>query len=125
MSAISSVNLALAAELLAVYRVNNTPVMIWGKPGLGKSEMVAQDIATIRETNPAYGFIDKRIALLQPVHFNGLPVVNHAARVAEWFAPDWLPRVDRDGPEGTLFLDEINAGTVAAMAALYELVLNR
>lgn len=119
------VTLDIATQLINHYVTANQPVMVWGAPGVGKSDVVAQHVDAERAADPAYGFIDKRIALLQPVDLNGLPVVDHANKTAVWYAPDWLPVESRDGPRGTLFLDEVNAGTVAAMSALYELVLNR
>lgn len=94
------------------------PLMIWGAPGIGKSDLVreaatAQDIA----------LIDLRLSQLEPTDLRGIPL--HDNGKVRWIPPDELPDADRDGPKGVLFLDEINAAPPPVAAAAYQLILDR
>lgn len=114
------VSISEAADLLDLLTVNFDPVMIWGKPGVGKSAIVAQ-LASRR----GCGFIDFRANLREPVDMRGIPVVDHKTGTTRWFVPDELPQVKRDGIFGILFLDEINTASPQMMAVLMGLVLDR
>jgi dynein-related subfamily AAA family protein len=94
------------------------PVMLWGQPGIGKSDLVRQDAAS---RGKDYGFIDLRLSQLDPVDMRGIPYHDLKKKVTNWATPHFLPQ---DG-EGTLFLDEINSAPQATMAAGYQLVLDR
>ncbi|MBI1207232.1 MAG: MoxR family ATPase [Azospirillum sp.] len=88
---------------------------LWGPPGVGKSQTVAQVAGDLgRELR------DVRAILLDPVDLRGLPHVNGDGR-AHWAVPDFLPR---DGA-GLLFADELNAAPQAVQAAFYQLILDR
>lgn len=91
------------------------PVFLWGPPGIGKSQVVAQAAAEKK-----LSLIDVRAVLLDPVDLRGLPHVNGDNR-AHWCQPDFLPRKGR----GILFLDELNAAPPLVQAACYQLVLDR
>ncbi len=90
------------------------PAFLWGPPGVGKSQVVAQ---TAEELN--LGLIDIRAVLLDPVDLRGLPHISDGR--ACWCPPDFLPRDGR----GVLFLDELNAAPPLVQAACYQLVLDR
>ncbi len=92
------------------------PVMIWGAPGIGKSQAVAQ-VALEHKMD----FIDLRLSLLNPVDLRGLPVVDREKNKAIWLTPEFLPSEGR----GILFLDEINLAPFSVMAAGYQLILDR
>ena len=113
----NAVDLDIGAQLLAEYVNADTPAMLWGAPGIGKSEAVKQ-AAEERKI----GFIDLRVATLEAVDLRGLPHVEDNR--AKWSIPDFFPDLDRDGPEGIFFLDEINQNR-DTFAACYQLVLNR
>lgn len=94
------------------------PVFLWGAPGIGKSQIVAQ-VARSR----GVALKDLRAILLDPVDLRGLP------RIAEdgssvWCPPAFLPGTNDPG-EGILFLDELNAAPPLVQAACYQLVLDR
>lgn len=91
------------------------PVFLWGPPGVGKSQVVAQ-VATAA----GFDLIDVRAVLLDPVDLRGLPHINGEGR-AHWAIPDFLPK---DG-EGIIFLDELNAAPPLVQAACYQLILDR
>lgn len=113
----NAVALDVGAELLAHYVDQNTPAMLWGAPGIGKSDVVKQAAESRK-----IGFIDLRVATLEAVDLRGLPHVEN--NIAKWSIPDFFPRLDRDGAEGIFFLDEINQNR-DTFAACYSLVLNR
>lgn len=117
-----------AIELIEAYAANNTPVALWGAPGIGKSEIVGQFVEKMRQTNPDYGFVNVHALLKNPVDLLGLPVPDMETRTTVWLRPSDLPIVGNDSfPKfGALFVDEIDKIPSAAMRALcLQLVLNR
>ena len=97
---------------------HHTPVMLWGPPGVGKSQMVAQ--AARRHDVPV---IDIRLSQLEPSDLRGIPFrVND---LVEWAVPAMLPDAERHGSEGVLFLDEITSAPPSVSAAAYQLILDR
>jgi len=91
------------------------PVFIWGAPGVGKSQVVAQ---IAREND--LELIDVRAVLLDPVDLRGLPHINGEGK-AHWAIPSFLPQKGK----GILFLDELNAAPLLVQAACYQLILDR
>jgi len=91
------------------------PVFIWGAPGVGKSQVVAQVAKAA-----GLDLRDIRAVLLDPVDLRGLPSVRDDG-MAHWCPPSFLPT---DG-KGILFLDELNAAPPLVQAACYQLVLDR
>lgn len=108
----------LKREFEGVAAGHHTPVMLWGPPGIGKSQMVAQIAA--RFDAPV---IDIRLSHLEPSDLRGIPFRN--GELVEWAAPAMLPDGSRHGPVGILFLDEINAAPPSVSAAAYQLILDR
>ncbi len=94
------------------------PVFLWGAPGVGKSQVVAQ-VARQRGLE----LRDIRAVLLDPVDLRGLPRIT-AAGVAAWCPPAFLP-AESDDSRGVLFLDELNAAPPLVQAACYQLILDR
>lgn len=97
---------------------HHTPVMLWGPPGVGKSQMVAQ--VGERHDVPV---IDIRLSQMEPSDLRGIPFRN-GDRV-DWAPPAMLPDAARHGETGLLFLDEINAAPPSVSAAAYQLILDR
>ncbi len=91
------------------------PSFLWGPPGVGKSQVVAQTAKAL-----GLDLIDVRAVLLDPVDLRGIPRITPQGD-AQWCAPSFLPR---EG-EGVLFLDELNAAPPLVQAACYQLVLDR
>ena len=96
----------------------NRPVFLWGSPGIGKSQVVAQLAAKTDKK-----LIDLRLVHLDPVDLRGLPVLSGQgdSRSVVWVPPSFLPRSGK----GILFLDEMNLAPQAVQAAGYQLVLDR
>jgi hypothetical protein len=97
----------------------HTPVMLWGPPGVGKSQVVAQ-IAS-KHNVPV---IDVRLSQMEPSDLRGIPFRSGNGLV-EWAVPAMLPNLDRHGPRGVLFLDEITSAAPTVSAAAYQLILDR
>ena len=91
------------------------PVFVWGPPGIGKSEVVAQAADQM-----GLSLIDVRAVLLDPIDLRGLPRIDDDGRAC-WCPPEFLP----GSGSGILFLDELNAAPPLVQAACYQLVLDR
>lgn len=102
----------VALETLLAVR---QPAFLWGPPGVGKSQVVAQ-VAAKHDLQ----LIDVRAVLLDPVDLRGIPRIDKDGN-AVWCAPSFLPREGR----GVLFLDELNAAPPLVQAACYQLILDR
>ncbi len=97
---------------------HHTPVMLWGPPGVGKSQMVAQVAST--HNVPV---IDIRLSQMEPSDLRGIPFRTDDS--VEWAVPSMLPDAERHGPKGILFLDEITSAPPSVSAAAYQLILDR
>lgn len=97
---------------------HHTPVMLWGPPGVGKSDMVRQ--VGLRE-NAAV--IDIRLSQMEPSDLRGIPF--RIDDKVEWATPAILPDAKKHGEKGILFLDEITSAPPSVSAAAYQLILDR
>ncbi|MCB1799900.1 MAG: AAA family ATPase, partial [Gammaproteobacteria bacterium] len=97
---------------------HHTPVMLWGPPGVGKSDMIRQ--TGERHAAPV---IDIRLSQMEPSDLRGIPFRN--GEFVEWAAPAILPDARRHGEQGILFLDEITSAPPSVSAAAYQLILDR
>ena len=97
---------------------HHTPVMLWGPPGVGKSQMVAQ--VALRHGTP---MIDIRLSQMEPSDLRGIPF--RVGDLVEWAIPAMLPDAKRHGDAGILFLDEITSAPPSVSAAAYQLILDR
>ncbi len=114
----ANVTTILEREFQSTAEGHHTPVMLWGPPGVGKSQMVAQ--VGERHKVPV---IDIRLSQMEPSDLRGIPFRNGAS--VEWAIPSLLPDAERHGPEGILFLDEITSAPPSVSAAAYQLILDR
>lgn len=106
---------SLVSRTLETAIAAKTPCFLWGPPGVGKSQLVAQTANRL-----GLQLVDVRAVLLDPVDLRGIPAVNGDG-VAHWCQPAFLPRSGR----GILFLDELPAAPPLVQAACYQLVLDR
>jgi MoxR-like ATPase len=114
----SRIKHVLDCEYAALDRGMHTPVMLWGPPGVGKSQLVYQ-VAT-RHGVP---IIDIRLSQLEPSDLRGIPF--RSGDAVEWAVPSMLPDGVRHGASGILFLDEITSAPPSVSAAAYQLILDR
>jgi hypothetical protein len=108
----------LERELAAAPEGIHTPVMLWGPPGVGKSQLVAE--VARRQGVP---LIDIRLAQMEPTDLRGIPFRD--GRNVIWAVPAILPDAARDGERGILFLDEITSAVPTVTAGAYQLILDR
>lgn len=104
--------------------VSGTPAMIWGGPGIGKSDIpnqVAEDLNM--------NIVDFRANLFDPVDVRGIPYLTqtneNATKYTSWAVPDVFPIAERDGDRGILFIDELPTAPPATQNAFLQLLLNR
>lgn len=97
------------------------PLMLWGPPGIGKSDLIEQIGA--KQNRPV---IDIRLLIMEPTDIKGIPFYCPETNTMRWAPPGELP-----GPSevelhnAILFLDELTAAPPSVQAAAYQLVLNR
>lgn len=108
----------LEREFTSTRTGHHTPVMLWGPPGVGKSQIVTQ-IAV----SHAVPVIDIRLSQMEPSDLRGIPF--RVGEHVEWAVPSMLPDAQRHGVEGILFLDEITSAPPSVSAAAYQLILDR
>jgi hypothetical protein len=105
--------LIILEELVKLKR----PVMLWGQPGIGKSEMVEQ-LANKQNRK----LIDVRLLLMDPTDLRGIPHLN-ADKKMVWAPPAMFPLDAKD--TSIILLDEITAAAPSVQAAALQLILNR
>lgn len=115
---LAQLTLVLEREFPSTAEGHHTPVMLWGPPGVGKWQIVAQVGA--RHQAPV---IDIRLSQMEPSDLRGIPF--RVGDVVQWAVPALLPDAKTHGPRGILFLDEITSAPPAVSAAAYQLILDR
>ncbi|MBD3620125.1 MAG: MoxR family ATPase [Chromatiales bacterium] len=108
----------LEKEFQSAASGHHTPVMLWGPPGVGKSQMIAQ--VADKFNAPV---VDVRLSQMEPSDLRGIPF--RVEDKVEWAIPAMLPDAERHGPKGILFLDEITSAPPSVSAAAYQLILDR
>jgi len=98
------------------------PLFLWGPPGIGKSEVVADITAEMGGL-----MIDLRLGQMDPTDIRGIPFYNKEVGKMDWAPPIDLPDAETAAqyPVVVLFMDEMNSAAPAVQAAAYQLVLNR
>ncbi len=114
----SQLKIILEREFLSTSTGHHTPVMLWGPPGVGKSQIIAQVAA--RHNAP---MVDIRLSQMEPSDLRGIPF--RVGEHVEWAIPALLPDAERHGKNGILFLDEITSAPPSVSASAYQLILDR
>ena len=98
------------------------PLFLWGPPGIGKSELVADIAAEL-----GGHMIDLRLGQMEPTDIRGIPFYNKESGKMDWAEPVDLPTAEfaSQYPIVVLFLDEMNSAAPSVQAAAYQLILNR
>ena len=126
MASVISENLTITSVQArkAILKAFNTkrPVFLWGPPGIGKSDVVAEIAQELGGL-----VIDLRMAQMEPTDIRGIPFFNKDINKMDWAAPVDLPdeELAKQYPVVVLFLDEMNSAPPAVQAAGYQLILNR
>jgi hypothetical protein len=98
------------------------PLFLWGPPGIGKSELVAEIAQEL-----GGHMIDLRLGQMEPTDIRGIPFYNKDSGKMDWAEPVDLPTEEfaSQYPIVVLFLDEMNSAAPSVQAAAYQLILNR
>ena len=100
-------------------------VMLWGAPGVGKSQGVRQIAKNLEEElHIPVNVIDVRLLLFNPIDLRGIPVADKDKEAAIWLKPKIFQMSD-SGCINILFLDEISAAPQSVQAAAYQITLDR
>lgn len=101
-------------------------VMIWGPPGVGKSQGVRQVAEKIEQkTGKQVVIHDVRLLLFNPVDLRGIPTADKDKTLAIWLRPKIFAMDERPEVVNILFLDEISAAPPSVQAAAYQITLDR
>ena len=133
-------------ELVTCSILSQTPIMMWGPPGIGKSELI-KAIAkklneSIKDPEEQWAVIDIRLALLESVDIKGYPHLKNIEVDYEHVTPEGLKisekrieqalsfAMNKEFPRHPtkkiiLFFDEINAAQPSTQLAMYQLILDR
>lgn len=117
-----TVTISKARSLVTRCLQKQRPVFLWGPPGIGKSELVAQIAQDLGGVS-----LDFRLAIRQPTDILGIPYFNRDTGQMDWAPPVDLPTAEfaSQYPVVILFLDELNSAAPTVQAAAYQLVLDR
>jgi ATPase family associated with various cellular activities (AAA) len=109
------------SRLLRAFKVQR-PVFLWGPPGVGKSEVVANIAKEL-----GGHMIDLRLGQMEPTDLRGIPFFNKDLGKMDWAPPVDLPdeELASQYPIVILFMDEMNQGAPAVQGSAYQLILNR
>ena len=133
---IPSINVGKAVEILSqAYSTvvqNNLPVktmpsvMLWGAPGVGKSQAVRQIAKEIEaNTGKEVKVTDVRLLLFNPIDLRGIPTSNADKTLAVWLKPQIFQMDSSNNIVNILFLDEISSAPQSVQAAAYQITLDR
>jgi transcriptional regulator of acetoin/glycerol metabolism len=101
-------------------------LMLWGAPGVGKSQAVRQLAKEIeRRTGKKSNVVDVRLLLMNPVDLRGIPTANADKTLAVWLKPHIFQMNESSAYVNILFLDEISAAPQSVQAAAYQITLDR
>lgn len=103
------------------------PIMVWGPPGIGKSDTFKAITETYNSRGKRAKLIDCRLSLWEPTDLKGYPYYNPETNKMSFSAPDELPDEEEASNYDVivLFLDELNGAAPATQAAAYQLILDR
>ena len=101
-------------------------VMLWGPPGVGKSQAIRQVADNIEKSTGKKAVVtDVRLLLFNPIDLRGIPTANADKTLAVWLKPQIFQMDPGDDIVNILFLDEISATPQSVQAAAYQITLDR
>lgn len=100
--------------------------MIWGPPGIGKSDIVREIGGQLQKlTGKTVDVIDVRLLLFNPIDLRGIPTADEKKETAKWLKPELFNLNANKNHINIIFLDEISAAPPSVQAAAYQLTLDR
>ena len=101
-------------------------VMLWGPPGVGKSQSIRELAKTLEDnTHKSVVITDVRLILFNPIDLRGIPTSNEDKTLAIWLKPKIFDMDASNDVINILFLDEISAASPSVQAAAYQITLDR
>jgi len=101
-------------------------IMMWGQPGVGKSQSVKEVCKIIEEkSHKKCHYHEVRLLLMNPIDLRGIPIANKEKSVSEWLIPEIFKMDPSDDVVNVLFLDEISAAPQSVQASAYQLTLDK
>lgn len=114
----AAVTADLATRLIERCILKNAPVFVWGRRGIGKSQMVSQ-IAL----KHAARLLDMRLSQRESADMIGVPMADLVKRVTTWLPPEIWPRDESESV--FIFFDEMDRALVPTLNAALQIVLDR
>lgn len=126
-SAVSSLTKVYSAVINGKMPIRMVPsVMLWGPPGIGKSQAVRELAESItKNTGKKSVVTDVRLLLFNPIDLRGIPTANADKTLAIWLKPQIFQMDPDENTVNILFLDEISAAPQSVQAAAYQITLDR
>jgi len=101
-------------------------IMLWGPPGVGKSDAIKQAAVSVeRSAGKKVVITDVRLLLYNPVDLRGIPVADAQKQFAIWLKPKVFMMDSGEDVVNILFLDELTAAPQSVQAAAYQITLDR
>ena len=101
-------------------------VMLWGQPGIGKSQAVRQIAQRVASQSGRKAHItDVRLILFNPIDLRGIPSADAKKEFSVWLKPEIFKMDEGSKHFNVLLLDEITAALPSVQAAAYQLALDR
>jgi|MGYP003624607682 hypothetical protein len=105
-------------QILPILVTSKLPVLLRGRHGIGKSQVVFQLGKSI-----GLPVVDRRASQMTEGDLLGLPKQNNESDVTEWCPPAWFKRACTEGV--ILFLDEVDRATLEVRQGIFELCDSR
>lgn len=115
-----SISMKDARRMIAASYQADEPIMLLGKPGMGKTAMF-ESVADELDI----GFIDFRLSMRDPVDVGGMRIPDVKTGVLKHYVPEDLPDAKRHGDKGIMLFDEINVVSQMMQATAYGLIQER
>jgi hypothetical protein len=101
-------------------------IMIWGQPGVGKSDSVRKLAGKLQQQTGKHVHVeDVRLLMYNPVDLRGIPMPDAARETAIWLQPKIFKMDPNADKINILFLDELSAAPPSVQASAYQLILDR
>jgi len=116
----TSINMADAKRMIIAAYNADEPLMLLGKPGMGKTAMFEATAAEL-----GINFIDFRLSLRDPVDVGGMRIPDEKSGTLKHYVPEDLPDPKRHGKNGIVLFDEINVVSQLMQATAYGIIQER